>query len=210
MTTPILKVGLVSGTCLTVSEIFLCLESPLRRSDALRLKAADGLKGFSSGIGFWGSPGWAIGGAIGLGLIEGLVSNSSAKAALQDLQEAARLASAAVSAGIFVPVKDIDGIGNPSPQSWRGIRRSADGTYQAYVHSAEPFVQANTLEAGLVCISFDKIETYIPPTAPALDDSTLANEYGVAFNGQQYEYGGYRYDRLADAIAYAKTLRAKA
>lgn len=210
MTIPNLKVGLVSGAFFTISEIFLCLEAPLRRSDALRLKAADGLKGFSSGIGFWGSPGWAVGGAIGLGLIEGLVSSASAKAALQDLQEAARLAAAAESCGLLVPVKDIDGIGTPSPQSWRGLRRATDGSFQAYVHNAAPFVQANTIEAGIVCISLDKVETYIAPEAPALDDSALADEHGVSFNGHQYVYGGYRYDRLADAIAYAKTQRAKA
>lgn len=200
----------MSGARLTVSEVFLCLEAPLRRSDALRLKAADGLKEFSSGIGFWGSPSWAIGGAIGLGIIEGIVSNSTTKAALQDLREAAKLAEASAAAGAFIPTKDIEGIDVPSPSLWRGLRRSVDGTYQAYAHNAEPFLRANTLESGVVCIAWDKVEIFIPSAVPKSDEPALADEFGISFDGQKFEYSGYRYDRLADAIAYVRTLRAKA
>ncbi|HEY8906612.1 MAG TPA: hypothetical protein VIM63_11305, partial [Rhodoferax sp.] len=62
-----LQLGLVSGTRYTVTDIFLCREAPLRQANELRQKASNGLKGVSTGIGFLGSPEWAIGGAIGLG-----------------------------------------------------------------------------------------------------------------------------------------------
>jgi hypothetical protein len=210
MKTPELRVQLTSGACLTVSEVFLCLEEPLRRSDALRLKAAEGLKGFSSGIGFWGSPGWAIGGAIGLGLIEGLVSSSVTKAALQDLKEAAKLAADAVRAGAFVPVNEIEGIDAPQPSAWRGLLRNEDGTFRAYVHDSEAFLRVNTHESGVVCVFLDKIELFIAPASAKADDDTLASSLGISFDGKQYEYAGYRYERIADAIAYARTQRAKA
>lgn len=210
MTTPVLKIGLQSGTSLSISDVFLCLEAPLRKSEALRLKAADGLKGFSTGIGFWGSPGWALGGAVGLGIIEGLISSSATKAALQDLQEAAKLAETSARYGAFISVKDIDGISIPSPAAWRGLLRSAEGTYLAYAHNSEPFLRVNTLEAGVVYIAAAKIETFTPPSVQPRHEVTVGNEFGVTFNGQQYEYGGYRYDRLADAISYAKSQRTKA
>jgi hypothetical protein len=31
----------------------------------------------------------------------------------------------------------------------------------------------------------------------------------VGFNGRQYTFGGYRYDRLEDAVAYAELLRSR-
>jgi hypothetical protein len=205
-----LRIQLTSGTSLTVLEVFLCLEEPLRRSDALRLKAAEGLKGVSTGIGFWGSPGWAIGGAIGLRLIEGFVSNSIAKAALHDLQEAARLASEAMQEGLFIPVAEVDGVALPQPSLWRGLLRQADGAYRAYTHDGQGFIRVNTRESGVLCVLLDKIETYAVPATQDTPEEAIAKRLGVSFNGQQYEYGGYRYDRLSDAIAYAQAQRAKA
>ena len=44
------------------------------------------------------------------------------------------------------------------------------------------------------------------PTAPAdaADGSRLMAELSIAHAGRYYHYGGYRYERLADAVAYAQ------
>ena len=36
------------------------------------------------------------------------------------------------------------------------------------------------------------------------NDSQLMEEYGVTFDGERYCYESYRYDKLADALSYAK------
>lgn len=42
-----------------------------------------------------------------------------------------------------------------------------------------------------------------PEAAPAsLDD--LGKQYGISFDGEKYQYGEYRYDKLVDAVNYAK------
>lgn len=42
----------------------------------------------------------------------------------------------------------------------------------------------------------------IAPDAPGERERLMA-EYSIAYNGRQYQYGGYRYDYLADAVNYA-------
>jgi hypothetical protein len=44
------------------------------------------------------------------------------------------------------------------------------------------------------------------PDAPG-EDARLMAELSIAYDGRQYLYDRYRYDRLADAIAYAKLQR---
>lgn len=43
--------------------------------------------------------------------------------------------------------------------------------------------------------------------ADAQQSSSEMNEYGITFDGQRYRYGEYRYDKYADALAYAKLKR---
>lgn len=45
-----------------------------------------------------------------------------------------------------------------------------------------------------------------PPAAPEdpPDDATLMQQYGIRQDGQHYVFGDYRYDRLGDAVAYAR------
>lgn len=41
------------------------------------------------------------------------------------------------------------------------------------------------------------------------DEQRLAAELGIGFDGRYYRYRDYRYDRLADAIGYARLERAR-
>lgn len=49
--------------------------------------------------------------------------------------------------------------------------------------------------------------TTLPPAADNRSEAELMAEHGIALEGGQYVFQGYRYDRLADAIAYAKRQR---
>lgn len=39
------------------------------------------------------------------------------------------------------------------------------------------------------------------------DEMLLMQEFGISFDGRRYLFAGYRYDRLADAVNYAKLMR---
>jgi hypothetical protein len=204
-----ITLGLVSGAKYTVTDVFLCLEAPARQARELRLRAASGLKGVSTGIGFMGSPEWVIGGSLALGVLEGIASNATAKAAVHDLQEAMKLSAAAARAGIFVPIKHIDNIGQPSPSTWRGVVPAEFGEYNTFIHDGESFILVKTLETGHLHIAWEKVEFFVPPESSNSSEEEQMMEFGVSFNGTQFEYAGHRYDRLSDAISYARAQRAK-
>ena len=43
----------------------------------------------------------------------------------------------------------------------------------------------------------------------SLDGRHAMHEYNVHYDGCTYEYNGYRYDRLDDALAYARLMRSR-
>lgn len=49
-------------------------------------------------------------------------------------------------------------------------------------------------------------ETGMSDSEESLDDGRLMQKYGIGFEGGQYVFGEYRYDRLRDAVAYARLL----
>lgn len=48
-----------------------------------------------------------------------------------------------------------------------------------------------------------------PSAVAQPNDSQLMEEYGVTFDGERYCYQSYRYDKLADAVSYAKSQTAR-
>jgi len=50
----------------------------------------------------------------------------------------------------------------------------------------------------------EKIVSQNPSFEERLTDDERMKEYGIRFNGHQYIFGEYRYDKLSDAINYAK------
>jgi hypothetical protein len=48
------------------------------------------------------------------------------------------------------------------------------------------------------------------PDAAAADECQLMAELSIIREGRQYLYGGYCYDRLSDAVAYAQLVRGQA
>lgn len=43
-----------------------------------------------------------------------------------------------------------------------------------------------------------------PPPPPLVDDSTVMDIYGITYDGKKYRFREYRYDKLSDAVTYAK------
>lgn len=48
------------------------------------------------------------------------------------------------------------------------------------------------------------------PSNPTSDERRRSmSEFSIGYDGRRYRWGGYRYDRLADAVAYAGLMRSK-
>lgn len=109
---------LSSGHSIIIEEVKLFPETEVAKLASLRAEAARLLGGTSSGIGFIGSPAWAIGGSIAVGFLEGLANNSMKKQATALLQEAMALHASLVDDGRFFSFTDIAGMATPTPQGW--------------------------------------------------------------------------------------------
>ncbi len=117
-----LLLGLASGRQLAVTSVLLFPEPELQQVLLLRAKAQEEMGGFSTGLGFWGSPGWVVGGAAALGFVESLISNSKMKKGLALLKEAALKQQQLRTKGSFFDITAIDGIARPNPAEWRATR----------------------------------------------------------------------------------------
>ncbi len=117
-----LLLGLASGRELTVTRVLLFPEPELQQVLLLKAKAQEELGGFSTGLGFWGSPGWVVGGAAALGFVESLISNSKMKKGLELLKEAAIKQEQLRAKGSFFDISAIEGISRPNPAAWRATQ----------------------------------------------------------------------------------------
>jgi hypothetical protein len=119
---PKLVIGLSSGIELIANRVMLFPEADIREILSLRAKAQEALGGFSTGLGFWGSPSWAIGGAAILGFAESLISNSKTKEGLKVLQEVAVKVEHLKRKGLYFDIAMIEGIYWARPGEWRAIQ----------------------------------------------------------------------------------------
>jgi len=152
---------LSSGKQLSVARLMLFPDPDIRQFLSLKAKAQQELGGFSTGIGFWGSPEWAIGGAAALGLVESLVSNAKAKQGLKTLNEAEQAQTRLRTLGVFFDIHAIDGIWQPDPSAWRAAHDSGDpdlGTV-AYIHSGDEFIWIEA-EDQPIAVRWASIENY--------------------------------------------------
>jgi hypothetical protein len=72
----------------------------------------------STGIGFWGSPEWALGGAVALGLLEGALSSEARKQGAQLLQTAEAKFNALASSALLFDASQLGNAHVPHPQAW--------------------------------------------------------------------------------------------
>lgn len=192
-----------SGSEYRAKEVFLYQESKLRQAQALRLSAAGNMNGISTGVGFLGSPEWAIGGAVALGILEGIASNAAAKKGLAQLDQARLLLTDAKKEGAFVPACNIENITEPNPAVWRGML--SQPTPMWYAHNGDPFILIRTIDERSIHIAWEKVEAVVPPLPRQLTDEELMQRYGITLNGSLYSYCGRHYTRLADALNMASS-----
>jgi len=168
---------LVSGERLLMRAVLLYEATKVAEIAALKARATEKLKGFSTGIGFWGSPGWVLGGAAVLGLVEGLFSSGAQREGLRLLQTAVAKFEQLSESAVFVPSDRIRKVESPDPESWSAVRKidqheddrswlaktfSTEDYKKSYVHNGDDFISIKT-DGGVVCIRWSHVASYVPP-----------------------------------------------
>ena len=112
-------VVLSSGRQIKIDKVRLYPAPMLKAFVALRVKAQQELGGFSSGIGFLGSPSWVLGSAAVLGVLESIITSSKAKKGAILLQEANEFHQQIQQKGILFDTSEIEGIESPDLANWK-------------------------------------------------------------------------------------------
>jgi hypothetical protein len=152
-------ITLVSGERLVVREVLLYDENKVAEINSLKAQAGNELQGFTTGLGFWGSPGWVIGGALALGAVESMISNSKQKTGLRLLRLAAEKFNQLPNNSVFVSVDRIRSLETPNPQSWSAMT-SIGGA--RFIHNGEDFVTVRTAD-GEIAFRWSQVASYVPP-----------------------------------------------
>lgn len=109
---------LASGVEIAATKIMLFSADQVAEASALRVKAAQLMGGVSTGISFWGSPEWAIGGSLVLGAIEAALTKGAAKEGCAALERVHALEQDIKANGHLTPVESIQRIESPHPRQW--------------------------------------------------------------------------------------------
>jgi len=169
-----ISIGLMSGACIYLNAVFLYPSDKILQARVLQAQAAKNLGGISTGIGFWGSPEWAIGGGIALGLLEGIASSAAAKEGLKQMEKAGQILGLARKEGQFIPINRISNADLPFPENWAcpatkeqetGLLLFGPKTETVncpWIHNGSPFIYAQSADQDPVFIALDKIQTYQP------------------------------------------------
>jgi len=155
-------ITLVSGERLVVEEVLLYDVNKVAEINSLKARAGNELQGFTTGLGFWGSPGWVIGGAFALGAVEGMISNAKQKTGLRLLKLAAEKFNQLPNNSVFVSVNRICSLQTPNPQSWSAITSIGSARF---IHNGEDFVTVRTPD-GEITFRWSQVASYVPPREP--------------------------------------------
>ena len=120
---PSVKMTLSSGQTVSAKKVMLYPKDLIVEIALLKANAMSKLGGVSSGIGFLGSPGWAIGGALALGAITSALSSGMKKEGMEMLEEAEELYLSMKKQGFLADVSGVKGIERPIPKNWIAVNK---------------------------------------------------------------------------------------
>jgi hypothetical protein len=125
-------VVLTSGQTLKIRRVRLYEADKVKELAVLKASAMKNFGGASTGIGFWGSPAWALGGAAVLGIIEGIVSSVNRKQGLELLKQAEAKFREIAEGALYFDTTNLKNSHAPYPQAWFAIR-----TAEEYINVSE-------------------------------------------------------------------------
>lgn len=122
------KIVLASGQTIELRRVRLYEAEVVQEIAKLKASALKSMGGVSTGVGFWGSPTWALGGAAALGVIEGILSSAARKQGLQTLKVAQNKHQIMMQGATYFDARELDNPHIPYPQAW-----SATATSRQYI-----------------------------------------------------------------------------
>ena len=123
---------LASGQTFKIHGVTLYPTESIAIISGLKAEAASKMGGVSTGIGFIGSPTWAIGAGAVLGVLEGMASDAARKSGLKMLAEADRQTDALYAQGLLFRMRDVTSSDKPQPALWLATALVDD--YQSIGH----------------------------------------------------------------------------
>jgi hypothetical protein len=113
-----INIGMCSGNSFRVSEVCLYDNNAVRTIASLQQKVSQLLSEVSTGLGFLGSPAWAIGGSLILGVLENSAQSSNQKKAAEILHQIHQLQGNMRETPKRIHVSTINNINIPNPSLW--------------------------------------------------------------------------------------------
>jgi len=157
-TTPL--VMLASGQSIRMQKVMLFDEGRVKELAQLRAQAMKNLGGITTGIGFIGSPAWALGGAAALGLLEGMLSSSARKQAADTLATVEWKSGALARDGVLFSCNEISGIRSPYPHAWSAVDNT---TRKRHVHAGDEFAHIEADDLGMLSVRWTHVVAYAHP-----------------------------------------------
>lgn len=114
----IVELGLSSGQIVPAERVMLYPAKLVEQAIALKAQAMAKMGNISSGVGFIGSPGWAIAGSLLVGALESAVNSKNHHEGATLFRKANDVAEQAKAKGCLVDVEYIENIYQPSPSLW--------------------------------------------------------------------------------------------
>ena len=172
-----------------------------------------------------GSPGWAIGGAMAIGLAESLISNSKMRKGMEIIKIATKMQLRLKNLGVFFKISEIFGSHRASPLEWRASkpvvnhgesRGGSESTQPIYIYDNSDFLVIKT--GGMeLAIRWTFVESYellideykeIGVPKITIEKFEL-DKYQITFDGDKYHFRRYSYDKVESAINFARNQLSK-
>ena len=149
-------ITLSSGERFSVKEVALVNVQKLNEARQLYRMAQENFKGWTSPIGFLGSPSWVM---MGVGLttmLENSTSNKMAKEGERQLNDSLLVLQALRSSSQFVEVSRISNIQYPNPGGWI----ATGSNEETLAHDGEQYFNARLVDGREVSIFAGQITSY--------------------------------------------------
>src|SRR5689334_9550992 len=105
----------VSGATIRILGIYLYPEGAIGHWRSHLALANEQLSGVSTGLGFFGDPGWVLGASLALGALEGALSSAKAQEGRRSLVAAEAAFKDLRSAGRIFELREVEGLDMATP-----------------------------------------------------------------------------------------------
>lgn len=150
-----IEVTLSGGSIVVATAVRLYPTHLVAEWRQMLASAQDQLGGVSSGLGFYGNPGWVIGASLALGVLEGIASSTKAQEGRRTLQLAGRAFEGVRRSGRMFPIGKLTNLDLPQPPAWEA---SSEG--ESFAVLGDDFVGLQDAAGHLIQVRWPSVVAY--------------------------------------------------